>query len=206
MKERQFQTIYWRSTAGKPVVCRGVSLGRIGEKERENGMSQKKFVKYLAWIPSILFMIAIFYFSAQPAEESSELSGSVIYQLLSLTEKIPGISFTASQRIAWCEMLQTPVRKAAHMSEYAVLALLFYLPLALWMKEKSAAKQRFFSVALAMAYAATDEFHQLFVPGRAGMVTDVLIDGTGAVLGIVVFSLLRLLFQRIKKAHRAHSS
>ena len=33
-----------------------------------------------------------------------------------------------------------------------------------------------------MAYACTDELHQLFVPGRAGMVTDVLIDSTGAAL------------------------
>ena len=32
---------------------------------------------------------------------------------------------------------------------------------------------------MTVCYAATDEFHQLFVPGRAGMVTDVLIDSIG---------------------------
>ena len=36
-------------------------------------------------------------------------------------------------------------------------------------------------------YAASDEFHQLFVPGRAGLVTDVCIDSAGALLGILLF-------------------
>lgn len=39
----------------------------------------------------------------------------------------------------------------------------------------------------AAVYAATDEIHQLFVPGRAGRFSDVCIDGAGAVLGVVVF-------------------
>ena len=40
-------------------------------------------------------------------------------------------------------------------------------------------------------YACTDEFHQLFVPGRAGLLSDVLIDSLSAVLGLVVFALLQ---------------
>ena len=39
----------------------------------------------------------------------------------------------------------------------------------------------------AVLYAASDEFHQLFVPGRAGSIRDVIIDGTGAVLGVCIF-------------------
>ena len=38
----------------------------------------------------------------------------------------------------------------------------------------------------ATLYAATDEFHQLFVPGRAGLFTDVLIDATGAAIGLLL--------------------
>ena len=46
---------------------------------------------------------------------------------------------------------------------------------------------------VAVAYAVTDEVHQLFVPGRSGRITDVLIDGAGAVVGgIVVRLLMRL--------------
>jgi VanZ family protein len=40
------------------------------------------------------------------------------------------------------------------------------------------------SWALATAYASTDEFHQLFVPGREGAVRDVAIDSCGAAFGI----------------------
>ena len=40
------------------------------------------------------------------------------------------------------------------------------------------------------AYAATDEFHQLFVPGRAGRVTDVLIDSAGAFLALLAIHII----------------
>ena len=35
---------------------------------------------------------------------------------------------------------------------------------------------------ITVLYACTDEIHQLFVPGRAGMVTDVMIDSIGVTL------------------------
>ena len=47
-------------------------------------------------------------------------------------------------------------------------------------------------------YAASDEFHQLFVPGRAGLVSDALIDSLGALLGVIVFILLVKLAQVLK--------
>ena len=49
-------------------------------------------------------------------------------------------------------------------------------------------------------YAASDEFHQLFVPGRAGLITDVCIDSAGALLGILLFlAALRLTSRRAKR-------
>ena len=43
---------------------------------------------------------------------------------------------------------------------------------------------------LCTCYAATDEFHQIFVPGRTPKVTDVMIDSAGAALGIGMMFLL----------------
>ena len=40
------------------------------------------------------------------------------------------------------------------------------------------------------AYAATDEFHQLFVPGRSGQMTDVMIDSVGCLIGCLVTCLI----------------
>jgi VanZ family protein len=39
---------------------------------------------------------------------------------------------------------------------------------------------------IAILYAATDEFHQSFTPGRTPRVTDVMIDAAGAAMGMVV--------------------
>ena len=39
-------------------------------------------------------------------------------------------------------------------------------------------------------YACTDEFHQLFVPGRAGRFTDVLIDTTGGIIMLLFIALV----------------
>ncbi len=40
-------------------------------------------------------------------------------------------------------------------------------------------------------YAATDEIHQLSVPARGGNATDVLIDATGATLGVIAYALAK---------------
>ena len=67
------------------------------------------------------------------------------------------------------------LRKLAHMTEYALLFVLWrralprHSPLA--------------AVAIAIAYAITDEIHQTTVSGRHGAPTDVLIDGAGVLLG-----------------------
>lgn len=56
------------------------------------------------------------------------------------------------------------------------------------------------SWAFCILYAASDEFHQLFVPGRAGLITDVCIDSAGALLGILLFlGALRLISRRTKR-------
>ena len=51
---------------------------------------------------------------------------------------------------------------------------------------------------LGVLYAASDEFHQLFVPGRAGRVSDVLIDSSGVLLGIAIVSLFMHIKQFLK--------
>lgn len=72
------------------------------------------------------------------------------------------------------------MRKTAHITEFAVLHLTVLFALFQW--ELPWKKWLKAALAVTVAYACTDELHQLFVPGRAGMVTDVLIDSTGAAL------------------------
>ncbi|MCP9488482.1 MAG: VanZ family protein [Solirubrobacteraceae bacterium MAG38_C4-C5] len=64
-----------------------------------------------------------------------------------------------------------PLRKAGHMAAYGAL----WLALLYAVGERRPA----LATALALAYAVSDEWHQSFVPGRTGTVTDVAIDALG---------------------------
>jgi VanZ family protein len=51
------------------------------------------------------------------------------------------------------------------------------------------------AATLVFAYAASDEFHQVFVPGRTALVTDVLIDTSGGLIGLTLLYLARKIFK-----------
>jgi VanZ family protein len=70
----------------------------------------------------------------------------------------------------------TVLRKFAHGAEYAVLAALVWRAL----------RNELAALVAAVAYAATDEVHQIFVRGRHGSPVDVAIDGIGAAIGLVL--------------------
>lgn len=119
----------------------------------------------------------IFAFSAQESEESSEVSGAFSNQIVSSVDKFFHINLDEEELRRIAAAIETPLRKAAHMTEYAVLSILIYI----WIGKWHAA------VAIAALYAASDEVHQLFVPGRAGRFSDVMIDSVGAVIGVLIF-------------------
>jgi VanZ family protein len=75
----------------------------------------------------------------------------------------------------------TVLRKAAHVTEYAILGLLLYRAI-----EREAP-----ALAAGIAYAATDELHQHFVAGRHASAVDVGIDAVGVALGMLVWLRLR---------------
>ncbi len=83
--------------------------------------------------------------------------------------------------------VQYIIRKGAHMTEYAILAAL------LWRARRQPVRGDIrpwqwsdagFALLVAIAFAASDEFHQSFVPSREGRVGDIFIDGAGGVLGL----------------------
>ncbi len=81
------------------------------------------------------------------------------------------------------------VRKAAHVTEYAVLSWLLArafmtpgTPMGAWSRKAAA-----LAWLIAALYSSTDEFHQAFVPNRDARWSDVLIDSVGAALGVVGF-------------------
>jgi hypothetical protein len=74
------------------------------------------------------------------------------------------------------------VKKTAHLIEYGIFAILLFRAL----KNSGMDKKRamFYSVILAFFYAATDEIHQAFIPGRQSRARDIIFDTIGAVAGV----------------------
>jgi VanZ family protein len=76
------------------------------------------------------------------------------------------------------------MRKAAHLTEYAILAAL------LWRALDHGGKRRWSEQVLtflcAASFAALDEFHQSFVPSRGASKYDVMIDSCGALIGLLI--------------------
>ena len=155
---------------------------------------------------TLAIMAFIFFMSAQEGEESSSMSDTIAQWLLSLF--MPGFdSWEPAAQEQLFGVLTHLVRKAAHMFEYAVLATFATLTfqqaaLAQHMEATGKGgpaegtrellptwKQALAGLGLATAYAATDEFHQLFVAGRSALASDVFIDACGAAIGAVLVTL-----------------
>lgn len=148
--------------------------------------------RILAGILAILWMCMIFAFSAQESEESSEVSGAFSQQIVSGVGKLFHLNLNDEElrRIAYA--IEAPVRKAAHMTEYAILSVLIYIWLGKWK----------LAIVCAALYAASDELHQRFVPGRAGRLSDIMIDSAGAVLGVLIFIGVKKCIISLRNRHK----
>ena len=137
--------------------------------------------KAAAWGLCAAWMAVIFFMSAMPGEVSGEQSGTLVNLLLGAIEAV-GIS----QESVNPALLELLLRKGAHMAEYAVLFLLLLRALRL----SGARRPGLSALLMSAAYAATDEFHQMFSEGRGPSPLDVLIDTAGAGGGWGVLTLL----------------
>ena len=170
--------------------CRAI----VGPGYRFSGGSAMKkslhpFWKVCSFLPALLLMCTIFSFSAQTGEVSSGLSYQVSARLVDTVSSISGKELSDDDREMWIDRIHTPVRKAAHMSEYCLLALFVSLPLTVW---GIRGRKRFLlALAFCTAFAGSDEFHQSFVGGRGPSLFDVLIDSAGAAAGCALLLIFK---------------
>lgn len=144
---------------------------------------------WLAWIPAILMMFIIFRFSSENGTQSSSLSGSLTETVVEAVINGSGLSVTSAEAARIIEIIHTPIRKLGHLTEYALFGMTVSFALVICHHQKGKMLLGL-SEAFCVSYAATDELHQLFVPERSGMVTDVVIDAIGALAGILLFIFL----------------
>ncbi|MBQ8738060.1 MAG: VanZ family protein [Clostridia bacterium] len=152
---------------------------------------RKSIVLTLSWACVLLTMIMIFCFSAEDAEKSTQTSSGVIEDVLDIV--LPKDEITPEV----VKKYQFPFRKAAHFGIYMLLG--FSLANAFLSTVKG---KKYISYICALAcgilYAILDEWHQNFSDGRGPSARDVLIDSSGALVGILIFVLFMYIFNRIK--------
>ena len=147
----------------------------------------------------ILWMLVIFSFSQTNGEKSS---GSSIGILKSTVIKVSNTLYdlrliknplTDKQATKIANDLNYPARKIMHMSEYFILAILFYGVYILYNLKRI----YIVTIISSILYAISDEIHQLFT-GRTGTYVDVLFDTAGILIAIyVIYSVNKI---KTKKA------
>lgn len=133
----------------------------------------------------LLWMAVIFGFSAQDGGQSGGVSRKIAYKIAETKNRIFHLDNSEQELQKQAESMQFFIRKGAHMGEYALLAVLVLMHLFCY--EKRPRRLLLVVWIICIVFAAADEFHQRFVPGRAGQMQDVCIDAAGSLIGAGIF-------------------
>jgi VanZ family protein len=139
-------------------------------------MSVRSLVRY--WLPVIAWMFVTFAASGDlmSAEHTSRFLVPFLLWL------VPDIS---AEMLA---LIQVCVRKAAHLTEYAILALLLCRAVLHGTNLKWTTSILYMNAwIICVLVAACDEFRQSFVASRGPSPWDVMIDGAGAIFGLLIY-------------------
>ncbi|HZS17465.1 MAG TPA: VanZ family protein [Candidatus Udaeobacter sp.] len=141
----------------------------------------KPFLKY--WLP-ILAWVSVIFFGSTDLMSAEHTSRFIVPFLLWLK---PDIS---PEALAWIHLI---VRKCAHVGEYAILGLLLLRAATLITNVKwSMPILGLIIVTTSLIVAVTDELHQTFVASRGPSIWDIMIDTSGAFLGLLIGSMFRV--------------
>lgn len=135
---------------------------------------QHKQHKLLFPILSFLWVIVILSFSLQDGSRSSLQSGVITTTIQSLLSNI-GIDIER-------QLLSFLIRKTAHFTEFFILGVL--------VKQSSFDLVNNLPVYLACFVPILDETVQSFVPGRAMAISDMIIDLTGIIFGMIIYAFI----------------
>lgn len=147
-------------------------------------------LRVLFLLLAVLWAGVLFYMSSEPATESGERSTSIVAVII----KTFFPNFETMPETQQTELLSSGdhiLRKCTHFATYALLGGLVCLSSLGFFASPAAHFCR--SLFLSALYAASDEIHQSFVPGRGPALTDVLLDSAGALCGILFILLVAAL-------------
>lgn len=144
--------------------------------------------KIIGWLAVIIWIIIIFSFSSQEADQSNNLSTNVTKVVIEIVEKVvPNQDFDVKK-------INHYIRKNAHFFVYMILGLLL---MNATNSHKGVFKTQVIIVFfLGVLIASLDEFYQSFIPGRGPGIKDVVIDTSGLFIGICMYvCLIRIIMK-----------
>lgn len=152
---------------------------------------KSRLKRILRLLPCLLLLIIIFRFSSADAEESSQTSATLAESLVEMAH------LRVSPEVL--DAINGFVRKTAHFAEYALLAVLCFYGSTSWNIRPR--YLRYLGVqGFCTLYAASDEIHQYFVPGRWCQLGDVILDSAGAAAGLLLcFLFIKLRGRKAQK-------
>ncbi|MEG1411032.1 MAG: VanZ family protein [Terrisporobacter sp.] len=136
----------------------------------------------------VLWVAFIFSMSSQNSTTSKNTSGGTIRAVLSIVPQFENQPEEVQDEVV--DNLQYIARKSAHFLGYMMLGILV---MSLLLQYDNLQHKALKSFIICVLYAISDEIHQLFVPGRAGQVKDVMIDSSGAILGIFIVLIIYIM-------------
>ena len=144
--------------------------------------------KITPWIPAVIWMVVIFYMSGQPALESNSISKGITEQIIEILRRLISLDIETGTWDSLIPELNHYLRKAAHFSAYFILGIFVTFTL---IKNGFKKKAFYISFLFWLLFAISDEVHQLYVPGRGGMLKDVILDSLGSLTGIMLYFLTK---------------
>ena len=140
---------------------------------------------------TVAIMCMIFFLSAKDGTESTNMSEWLLNTAFGqlLMKLLPRLTEYGEE---------LDIRKYAHMTEYALLAVssgFFFQELFL---DRIPLRSAICNSAFCLFYACSDEFHQTFVPGRAGAAIDVMVDMIGVAAGMIIVFLICIMRKELK--------
>ena len=126
------------------------------------------------WLPPFVWMAVIWGLSTDVG--SLEHTGRLFHWIASWL-----VPWATPPQIEWAHGV---ARKLGHLTEYAILAGLWFRALHVG-RRVGPPTSAWLALALSVAWAVLDEWHQAMVPSRAASAVDVAIDTAGATLGVL---------------------
>lgn len=140
-------------------------------------------MKPLSFLPALIMMYIIFSFSAQSGTDSGNLSYEVSHKIVEIGNEVLQKDLEEWEIDQLAYDIEYPVRKAAHMTEYFILAVTVSFPF--YVYGLRGFPLMIVAGLICVGFACGDEYHQSFVEGRGPSIRDVGIDSIGVFAGII---------------------